>query len=362
MGKNRRSGLKLAAVVGGLILIFAATWFVLDRSEGRPGWLVVEEPKAAVVGKPLEIRVKLAKHIEATKIACQLHGGGADRRIRSYLASSGPAQEAAGGGTYSFIFEVPEREGIAYAAAIVYLTPTGQWQDRTRTVSTDRIPVVRSGTAVADPGFKKSGVYHYASAAEMAAIRAAERMPPPEPPRWIHVVIGALLLASAALCAGMAWRKKPETLSERTIERKAWLLFAVVLAVSAVLEASGIVRHVASWGRRVAEEVNLYNIRRAYQKAIIASVAVVALGLFFLFIRAIRKPGRHRSLWWAGIGFTAYFALSFVSILSFHTVDVVRTMMWHGVSPVDAVRGSAALMTLLSAALALRRDRGQPTI
>lgn len=360
MEKKRRSRLQRAAVVGGLMLLFAATWFVLDRSEGRPGWLAVEEPKAAVVGRPLEIRVKLGKRVEATRIACQLHGGGADRRIRSYLASSGPAQEAAAGGTYSFIFEVPDREGIAYAAAVIYLTPTGQWKDRTLAASTDRMPVVRGGSPAADPELKKSGVYHYASAGELAALRAEERLPPREPPRWIHLLIGALVLASAALCAGTARRKKRRP--GQTGERKIWLLFAAVLAVSAVLEASGVARHVGSWARRVAEEVNLYHVRRAYQKAIIASVAVVAVGLFLLFVRAIRKPGPQRSLWWVGIAFTAYFALSFVSVLSFHTVDVVRSMMWHGISPVDAVRGAGALATLLAAALALRRERRQTAI
>ncbi len=80
-------------------------------------------------------------------------------------------------------------------------------------------------------------------------------------------------------------------------------------------------------------------------------MAAASLGLFLLFVRAVRKPGPHRALWWAGIGLAAYLAVSFVSVLSFHAVDVARGVLWHGLSAVDAVRGAGALVTLLAAAL-----------
>jgi len=138
-------------------------------------------------------------------------------------------------------------------------------------------------------------------------------------------------------------------------------VFAAALALGAVMELSGLAGHVAAWGRRMAEETNIYESRKPLQKAIMAAVAAASLGIFLLFIREVRKPGRHRSLWWAGLGLAAYLSLSFVSVLSFHAVDVARGMQWQGVSPVDAVRGAAALVTLLAAAFAPARTKGGGT-
>ena len=356
MASGRRMTAGRVAAAAALVLVFAATWAVLDRSEHRPGWLTIEAPVAAVVGQPLEIRVTLKESVEATKIACSLHRAGADRKIRGYLASSGPARPAGGGGTYSFIFEVPEREDMAFASAIIFLSPTGQWRDGTRAVSTKLMPVKRGGPAMENLGLEKTRVYHYMTAAESEAAKAAELRPGRRPSVWVHPVLGAFLLAAAALCASKAGRKRPDARPEETRERTVWLAFAAVLAASAVLELSGLVGHLAAWGRRLAQEQNIYDVRKTYQKAIMAAVAASALGLFFLFMKATRRPGSHRFLWWAGIGLAAYLAVSFVGVLSFHAVDVVRGMTWRGVSPFDAARGAGVLVTLMAAILALRRE------
>lgn len=218
--------LKPAGLAVLLVIVFAATWIVLDRTEHSPGWLAVEAPHAAFVGKPLEIRVTLKESVEAAQIVCTLHRAGTDRRLREHVASSGPAREAAGGGTYTF------------------------------------------------------------------------------------------------------------------------------------LELSGVVGHLAAWGRRLAEEGNLYDLRKPFQKALMAAVAAAALGLFFLFIKAMRKTGSHRFVWGVGIGLAAYLSLSFISVLSFHAIDVVRGMTWHGLSPVDAARGAGALVSLFAAVFALSRKNG----
>jgi hypothetical protein len=344
-----------AGIVAALVLIFAATWALLDRTENRPGWLTVEAPAAAVVGQPLEIRVHLNKFVEATEISCTLHRAGTDRKIRGYLASSGPARAASGGETTSFIFEVPEREDMAFASAIIFLSPTGEWPAGTRAVSTKLIPVKRDGAAIESRGLKKTRVYHYLTAAESAAAKTAEQGSRHGPSPWAHPVIFAILISSAALCRAKAGRKGPGASLTETVERTIWLAFAAVFVLSAFLELSGVVGHLAAWGRRLAEEGNFYDLRKPFQKALMAAVAAAALGLFFLFIRALRKPGSHVLLWWVGIGLAAYLSVSFISVLSFHAVDVVGSMAWHGLSPIDAARGAGAFVSLFAALFALRR-------
>jgi len=351
--KTRRAGIAAA-----LVLVFAATWAILDRTEHRPGWLAVEAPAAAVVGQPLEIRVKLDKSVEATEISCTLHRAGPDRKIRGYLASSGPARQASGGETYSFSFEVPEREDMAFASAIIFLSPTGEWPDGTRAVSTKLMPVKRDGTAEENRGLKKTRVYRYSTAAESAAAKAAERSARGGPSPWAHPIVFIILITSAALCRAKAGRKRLDASPTETRERTNWLAFAAVFVLSAFLELSGVVEHLAAWGRRLAEEGNLYDFRKPFQKALMAAVAAAAMGLFFLFIRALRKPGSHLFLWWVGIGLAAYLSASFISVLSFHAVDVVRGMTWHGLSPVDVTRGAGALVSLFATVFALRRKNG----
>lgn len=350
--KIRRAGLAAA-----LVLAFSATWAVLDRTEHRPGWLAVEAPAAAVVGRPLEIRVTLKRSIGTTKIVCSLHRAGADRKIRGYLASSGPAREAVGGGTYSFVFEVPEREDMAFAAAIVYLSPTGDWQDGTLAVSTKLMPVKRDGAAAEIKGLGRTQVYRFMTAAESAAAKAAERSPGRGPSPWAHPVISLLLLASAFLCVVKSGRGRMEGQPGAARDRKIWLAFAAVLAFCALLELSGLAGHLSTWGRRLAAAANLYEFRRPYQKAVMAVIAAGALGLFFLFIRAMKRPGAPHHLWWAGMGLAGYLSVSFVSVLSFHAVDVVRGMTWHGISPVDAARGAGTVVALVATAVALRSKK-----
>jgi hypothetical protein len=362
MPKDRNRRRLTPAAAAALLLVFAAAWTALSLTEDHPGWLVVEAPETAVVGQPLEIRVTLKKTPEPAQIDCTLHHANADRKGWGYLASSGPAQPAAKGRTYSFVFTVPDHEDTAYAFAIVYLSPTGKWQDGTQAVSTKYMPFTRSTTAAASLGLRKTRVYRYPTAAEAAKAKAKGVRPRGRPSVWVHPVLGTLLLAAAVLSAIRARRSREAGPQGETGEWAVWLAFAVLLAVSAVVELSGIAGHLTAWGRRLAEEQGVYELRRPAQKAIMAALAAACLGLFILFIRAVRRAGSHRFLWWSGIGLAAYLALSFVSVLSFHAVDVVRNVVWHGVSPVDAVRGAGAMVTLMSTLLSLRPRAGRKTI
>jgi hypothetical protein len=48
--------------------------------------------------------------------------------------------------------------------------------------------------------------------------------------------------------------------------------------------------------------------------------------------------------------------------LSFHAVDVARSLVWHGVSPVDAVRGVGAAVTFAAALRAVGRKADRTPI
>ena len=356
-GPDHRLG--RAAAVAALIIVAAAVWIILDRTEDRPGWLTAETPGTAVVGRPFEVRVTLNKSIEPSQIDCTLHRANAEKKDWGYLASSGPARTAAGGATYAFVFTVPEHAETAFAFALVFLSPSGEWTQATRAVTTEYVPVLRDGAAGISPAPRRTRVFQYPTPAEAERTKARGVRPRGQPSVWVHPVLGALLLAAAALSA-MRARQSKAALPEQARDRTVWIAFAAVLAASAVLEISGLAGHFAAWGRRLAQEQSLYEARTAFQKAIMAAVSAAGVGFFFLFIKAVRRPGPRRFLWWGGMGLAVYLALSFVSVLSFHAVDRVRGLLWHGLSPVDTARGTGALITFLSAFFALRPKAGRP--
>jgi hypothetical protein len=351
---------RLASVLA-LALVFSATWFILDRSEGRPRWLTVEAPEYAVVGRPLEVRVTLADAVEPARISCTLHRAKAGRKEGNFLASAGPDRPAAGGGTYSFVFVVPEHKDMDYAFALIFLSPTGEWRDGTRAVTSRRMPVRRDSAAAGERELVRTPLYRYPTVAESAAAagRPAARRAAGKPSAATRPVLAALLLAGAALSLVRAGRSRAAARAEAASERAVWLAFAAVLALGAALEVSGLAGNVVSAARRLAEEANVYEARKAFQKVVMAAVAAAGLGLFLIFLRAVRRPGPHRCLWWAGIGLAVYVSVSFVSVLSFHAVDVARGMTWGGISLVDAVRGAGGLVALVAAAAALGTAGGK---
>jgi hypothetical protein len=351
MPKDRlRTGLAAVAMA----LVFAAAWLVLDRTERRPRWVAVETTAAAAVGRPFEVRVALAKSVETTMISCTLHRANDERRGWGFLASAGPSRPASGGGTYAFTFDVPNKAETAYVFGLVFLSPTGEWKDATRAVATELVPISPDAAGQDGRPLERLAVRTYPTAARAEATRAAAARAARRPPAWAHPVLAALLLAAAwaAVLAGRAgpWRR-PESSGERTI----WLLFAAVLAVGAFVEVSGFAGAVAAFGRQWARGAQIYDVRRPLQKLIMSGLAAASLGLFFLFIRAVRRPGSRRELWWAGIGLADYLVLSFVGVLSFHAVDAARSVTLMGLPPYDAIRAAGVLAALLAGLAAARR-------
>lgn len=350
---------KRAAFAALLCAVFAATYLILDRTEHRPGWLTVEMPAGAVAGRPLEVRVTLKRPVRGAWIAATLHRAGDDRRLKERIAAAGPAREAAPG-IHVFRFEVPERDDLRFVSAVIYSGPNGRWTERTAAAHTKLIPVREVGQAAPLPALRRTPVYASTTAADdraqaARAARPAAAKPRGKPSAWVHPAIAALLLTASVL--GLARTRRRSGRRPEGEERAVWLVLAAVMALCAALELSGLAGQAADWGRRLAEQAGIYESRKPFQKAAMAAVAAASLGLFVLFLRAVRRPGPHRALWGAAIGLAAYLALSFVSALSFHAVDVARGLVWHGWPAVDAARGAGALAALLAAGLPSGKER-----
>ncbi len=92
-----------------------------------------------------------------------------ERRLKERIASAGPARKT-DGGSRLFRFDVPPIAGLQYVSAVVYLSPTGRWQDRTAAAHTKLMPVRSAAEAGGSPGLKRTSAYRSTTAEEDRAI------------------------------------------------------------------------------------------------------------------------------------------------------------------------------------------------
>lgn len=346
--------------LGTVLLVFIATWMAIDRAErlgrirNRPGWLTVEASPLAVVGQPFELRVALEDLPGSEKIVCGLRWTASDRRISGGLASAGPARETRGGETLSFRVEVKDNEEMRFVAAVIYLSPTGRWQDRTRGASTELIPVRPAGFKGEIPPPRALGTYPTPTPEEEARGDSKREARGGALNVFLRPLLAFALVAAGVLCAVLAVRQNRGRPRGGRLARAAWAGFALLMLLFGFLEAFDVPGRLTEWVRLASMEHNVYELRRPAQGAVAVAAAVGAASLFLYLIRAASKSRDHRWLWATGIGVIVYLSLTLVGMLSFHPVDVFRRMSLAGVSPFHAARGAGAALSLLTAALALR--------
>ncbi len=359
---NKRRTVALGLAAAGLI--FAAAWAVVDlvdrrvRMRDRPDWLTVEASLPAVVGRPFELRVTLADLAGPELIVCGLRWTAADRRITGELASAGPARETRGGEILDFRIEVREKEEMRFVSAVIYLSPTGRWQDRTRGASTELIPVRRGTEAAEVPPPRALRMSRTATPAEQAAQesrRASERRSPPVLLRLLLVVV---LLSGGALCGAAAVRQSRGRTRPLLLVRLAWAGIGLILIVSGVLETFDIPDRITEWARLAFMERDIYEMRRPLQGAAAVTAAAVTAALLVFGLGAAARSRDHRWLWAVGVGVVVYLSMTLVGMTSFHPIDVLRRITVLGVSAFHAARGAGAVLALVAAAAALQKTRG----
>lgn len=346
--------------LGIVLLVFIATWMAIDRVErrsrirNRPGWLTVEASPLAVVGQPFELRVALEDLPGPEKIACGLRWTASDRRISGGLAAAGPARETRGGETLMFRVGVKDNEEMRFVAAVIYLSPTGRWQDRTRGVSTELIPVRPAGFTGEIPPPRVLGITPTSTPEEEARKDSGREARGGALNGFLRPLLVFVLMAAGVLCAVLAVRRNRGRAQGERLARPAWSGFALLLLLFGCLEAFDVPGRMTEWARLASMEHNVYDLRRPVQGAV---AVAAAFGVAFLFLYLIRAPSKSRDRRWllaTGIGVIVYLSLTLVGMLSFHPVDVLRRMSLAGVSPFHAARGAGAALSLLSASLALR--------
>lgn len=302
-----------------LVAVTAAIWWLLDRLEPRATWLRVEAPCRAVVGQPLPLRVRLAPLPEPARLCVDLHWTTTHNGALGCLASGGSKAVGKEGGTFDFEVPVRAANGLRFVTGIIYISPTGDWNDHTLAAATELLPVSSDPGATVPTQLEQLQLQPPADNS-----RGHPRTAPA--PSWLT----ALLFLAAAVAA---WGASPAS------GKRWWQSLALFLALACLWELSGLENWLDAHARAMATAGDFYFLRRVFQKAAI-SVICAATITFVIFLSHAR--GLHRLLLMA-LGL--YLGIAAANLVSLHTIDQFASLSWHGVTLVQALKfGCAALI------------------
>jgi len=157
MFPNARLVASLALVLlASLLAAAGADTIVIDEA-----WCKVTAPEKATAGGPFPVTVEYSG-IEPRSLLCvDLHWQKTDGSYGGFLAWGGPYPEVAGNGRHTFSFRIAAQEGLGAISVLVFLSPDGSFDKRTKETRGQAVPV--SGEA---PTYKKSWVWIDTSAVE----------------------------------------------------------------------------------------------------------------------------------------------------------------------------------------------------
>jgi hypothetical protein len=339
---QREPAANLRGRVGLILLVGAATavWWGLDRAEPRADWLQVEAPRRAVAGQPLPMRVRLAPRAEASYLCADLHWGTSRDTSMGYLATGGSKAVGKEGGTFDFAIVVPPAKGLRFVTGIIFLSRTGSWHDHTLLAGTEVIPV-SSNTAD-----------KVESRLEPLRVQPSGDGTTGHPrPATLPRLLTALLFLAATVAAWGAGEARAGTRARTGPGNRWWQVLAVLLALACLWELLGLESWLLARARAMARAEDFYYPRAVFQKVVL-SVAIAATILFFLRIRRLSRS--HRLL---VASFALYLAIAVVNLVSWHPIDKVVDLSWHGLMLVQALKLGCAAMTLRGVVVAVVTSR-----
>jgi hypothetical protein len=166
-------------------------------------------------------------------------------------------------------------------------------------------------------------------------------------PRWLT----ALLFLAAMVVAWGAGESPEGSNGEPGLGKRWWQGLAVLLAMACLWELFGLESRLTAQARAIARAGDFYYSRIVLQKVVI-SVAVTATAVLLLLVRRVRTSRRLLL-----ISFGLYLGISAVNLVSWHVIDKVADLSWHGLTLVQALKLGCAATILRGVVSARRKHR-----
>jgi len=338
----RASAFRFRPRVGVLLLLIAALiWWGLNRLEPQANWLRVEGPRRVIPDKAFLLRVNVAQLTTSTRLVADLHWGVSRDAAKKYLSTGGSKPVGKEGGTFDFEIVVPPHDEVRLVCGVIFLSPTGNWEDHTLVAVTDAISV---GAGPADG--KTASLHRLRVQPEADGAERHAR------PATIPRVMTAILFLGALLTL---WRAGPGPSLNGAIGpglsrgRSHWV--AVALALACLWELLGLETWLDTRARVLVRAADLYYARALFQKPAIS----IAMAATVWLLISIRRFPHWRRLWLCS--FATYVAIATVNLLSWHVIDLVAGLSWHGILLVQVLKLACAAATWYG----IYREVNEPT-
>ncbi len=326
-----------------LAFLTAALWLALDALRPKADWVRLECATQAIPGRPFPVRVHLAQPVPGGSLGIDLHSHDPLRRASTVIGVSRTSLQPH---QSSYSLEIPFRTGVTTKAvrAVLYLTPSGAWKDRSRSALSDDIPVLSqsTGEAKALPTLAFVDLFNQSGGAIVHRTRVVP----------LRILIAALWCATVLI----VWPLPPHPAPSLPRTRWSGLLlrpraFGIVAAFASIAEASDLSRWLGEVARSAAYRFSAYEAREPGQQLVAALLLAGAMVTTAVLFRS-PLPASLRVAWAALALALGLFGLD---SLSLHAVDeIAETTLW------DIPRFQIAhLLCALTATIALFRARSR---
>lgn len=336
-----------------LVLCGGAVMWLLERGRPRARWVAIEGPGRVQLPGKVRIRLRLLEPVGEGQLRLHLRWAADRQQSGGVVVGAQAAVKWPLTPGFEFDLKALAPPGVRWVYALVWISPDGRWTERTHYARTDLIPVeVRFAGASPEAGGWTSWA---------AYVPETENAKPAVPRSWFGVRwLAALLFLGASLRLSWLHRASRDPCGEAFEgSARAWVGFAVVLAVSAAVEATDLVAWASGAVRDVARARGWYAGRVGVQHA--ATVLVLVAGM--LGVGAILRRRGARMGWLMPMGWLVWVAMSLLGVLSLNLIDRVDATLVPGVSALHLGRLGAAIMVWVgswrcSAALRSLEGRG----
>ena len=154
-----------------------------------------------------------------------------------------------------------------YVSAMIHLTPSGSWQDRTAVANTERIRISSGSSLSPLTSLRKVKVRQGTSASEEMRRKVQNREDRfqriHETPLPFRIFLFALLSSMGLLTMSSSRKRIPE--KTKKWGRYLWIGFGIILFAASFAELFELQKHAISLGRGIARYIGLYWSRRSFQ-------------------------------------------------------------------------------------------------
>ena len=317
----------------------ATAWLVF---RGRPesGWLTVDGDAHAVPGLALMLNIRIDPPLPSQLLVADLHWSTRRREPMGFLTGGRPQRLSGAIGSCRVEIPVPERDEMGFVQAVVYVSPSGRWEDRIRSASTEPIPV-RSAIAAGD----RPETVHWA---------VHDHLPDPGSQPSASTSGRALVAALWLFVAvRMAWvyRVPVTNGNARSSRERRWMMVAFCGALlAAAWQALAMDSVLGDDIRRLTIDHRLYFEREWLQKLTTLAIAVGAAGV----IAWLSNSSLSRSTRAVLLGLASLLALSALSIVSLHSVDRLADLPFWDMPVIDWLKIAVTLVAVVGSLLPAR--------